>query len=1024
MPVSRRDIIKAAGALGALTVFAAGYAPMLQGIAKGWWAGEVPRDPLSGNAPEPEFRVDPATGQVTPNPNQYVANSVCVGCTSICGVRVRVDRNTGQVLRVTGNPYHVLSSDPYLAYETPIEASFQSVSRFQERGLTYRATACGRGNAVLSKLYDPYRVLTPLKRVGKRGAGKWQPISFEQLVQEVVEGGDLFGEGQVDGLRAIRDLKTPLDPNAPEFGPKANQMLFLFGFEEGRVNFAKRFVGAFGSVNMAEHRGNCGFSMRAGYAALLGDWAAQPHLKPDFRNARFILNIGTAPGNAGNPFKRQAKLIAEGRSEGSLNYVVVDPVLTNSDQLSAGPRSRWIPINPGTDGALAMGMIRWILENKRYNEKFLSQPNANAAKAAGEPSWSNATHLVIVDPASADVGKFVRGSQLGLAPEGDSDTFVVMDATGKPLANTQPTGPAQLFFSGTLDVKGTSVAVKTGLQVLCDEVSKYTLDEYAQACGIPAATITELADRFTSYGRQAVADCHGGTMASNGFYTAYAIVLLNALVGNLNWKGGSSAGGGKYQDYAAGPRYDLTKLPTPVATQDAVISRQGFAYEKTSEFARKKAAGEKTYPAPAPWYPFSTGLQSEFILSGLNGYPYSAKAMILWNTNPLYGAAGLYESAKDALADSKKIPLTISIDPFINETSAFADYVVPDTVLYETWGVTFPWGGSLNKVNSVRWPVVEPPQSKTAEGDPVGMESFLIAVAKRIGLPGFGDGAIADMNGNWLPLNHPQDYHLRAVANVAFDVKPVPDASDSDADLTGVKRVWDKLQATLKAEEVQKVAFVLARGGRFEDAAKSYEGDWLGVRYGKPMQVYDERVGTVKNSMNGKRFIGTATWVPPVFTDETPVDSVYKPSEYPFRLVSTKSQLLSASVMGVTRLQDIHPSNLVLIHSDDAERLGIHYGDQVRLTSPGGKAEGIALVSRGIQRGTIGIEHGYGHWALGASDTSIGNTVWHASAQRAAGISSNRLGISDPKRQELSTLGDFVVGSNARQALPVRVEKT
>jgi tetrathionate reductase subunit A len=45
--------------------------------------------------------------------------------------------------------------------------------------------------------------------------------------------------------------------------------------------------------------------------------------------------------------------------------------------------------------------------------------------------------------------------------------------------------------------------------------------------------------------------------------------------------------------------------------------------------------------------------------------------------------------------------------------------------------------------------------------------------------------------------------------------------------LTGVKRIWDKLQATLKPEEVAKAAFVLARGGRFEEAAISYEGDMI-----------------------------------------------------------------------------------------------------------------------------------------------------------------------------------------------------
>lgn len=63
-----------------------------------------------------------------------------------------------------------------------------------------------------------------MKRVGKRGEGKWQRISFEQLIEEVVEGGNLFGEGHVDGLRAIHAPDTPIDAKHPSFGPKTNQL--------------------------------------------------------------------------------------------------------------------------------------------------------------------------------------------------------------------------------------------------------------------------------------------------------------------------------------------------------------------------------------------------------------------------------------------------------------------------------------------------------------------------------------------------------------------------------------------------------------------------------------------------------------------------------------------------------------------------------------------------------------------------------------------------------------------------------
>lgn len=1024
MKISRGDFVKGLGAAGALTVFGVGYSDTLKGLSKGWWKGEKPADHISLNASEPEFRVDRATGEVRPNLKQYVANSVCVGCTSLCGVRVRVDKETGKVLRVTGNAYNPLGADPHLPYETPILESYKALSGYGDSGLKHRATACGRGNAVLDKLYDPYRVLMPLKRVGRRGEGRWEPISFEKLVEEVVEGGDLFGEGQVDGLRTIRDLKTPIDPNAPELGPKVNQMAFMSGFNEGRQALAKRFtIMAFGSTNFTGQGGNCGLTMRAGYGALLGDFNKIPHLKPDLRNTEFLLNIGTAPAQAGNPFKRQGQLVAEARTDGDLTYVTVDPVLTNSDSMAAGKRSRWVPVNPGTDGALAMAMIRWILENKRYNAAFLSQPNAKMAGAAGEPSWSNATHLVVVEPGDQDYGKFLKALKLELEGAEDKDYVVIDEASGEPVAHSRATGAASLFHDGMLTVNGRSIRVKSSLQLLLEESQKHTLQEYSRVCGIPEKTIVKLAEEFASHGRRAVADCHGGTMHSNGFYTAYATVMLNALVGNLNWKGGASPGGGRYSDVGDGPRYDMNKFPGKVKPKGVKISRQGFAYEDTSEFKRKKEAGENPYPSQAPWYPLSIGLQPEFIPSALNGYPYPLKALLLWATNPMYGQAGLYEHSREALADPKRIPLIVSIDPFINETSSFADYIVPDTVLYESWGAAPVWGGYLTKSNSVRWPVVDSPLAKTPDGDHVSMESFLISVAKRLDLPGFGDKAIPDAEGNLHPLHRPEDWHLRVAANIAFDGAPVPEAEDEELVLTGVERVNGVIDSTLKSEERRRVAYLLARGGRFEGTEKAYEGEWLGHRYGKPMQIYNEKLAISRSSTTGKSHSGIPVWMPPVFADGSEIENVYKATEWPFRTVSTKSQLISSGAINAPKLQRIQPENAVVLHEVDADRLGVKSGDAVRVISPGGSIEGIASVRWGIQRGVIGIEHGYGHWGLGGRKEQIENKVWHASGLRGAGVSNNRLGYPDPTREGISTLADYVIGANARQGIPVKVHK-
>src|SRR5699024_12481352 len=97
-----------------------------------------------------------------------------------------------------------------------------------------------------------------LKRVGKRGEGKWEKISFVQLIEEICEGGDLFGEGHVDGLRAIFDRDTLIDPEHPEYGPLANQLIVTDAGNEGRTPLLRRFAAqSFGTVNRSNHGAYC-----------------------------------------------------------------------------------------------------------------------------------------------------------------------------------------------------------------------------------------------------------------------------------------------------------------------------------------------------------------------------------------------------------------------------------------------------------------------------------------------------------------------------------------------------------------------------------------------------------------------------------------------------------------------------------------------------------------------------------------------------------------------------------------------
>ena len=110
--------------------------------------------------------------------------------------------------------------------------------------------------------------------------------------------------------------------------------------------------------------------------------------------------------------------------------------------------------------------------------------------------------------------------------------YVVQLANGT-LAPHTVADAAALYVETTVNAP-VAVAVSTALFKLREQARTKTLDEYAALCGVPRADIEELAHEFTSHGKRAVADAHGGTMSGAGFYTAYAIAMLNTLVGNLN----------------------------------------------------------------------------------------------------------------------------------------------------------------------------------------------------------------------------------------------------------------------------------------------------------------------------------------------------------------------------------------------------------------------------------------------------------------------------------------------------------
>lgn len=1037
MDNSKRRFLKGAAITGGTGLFAAGYSNTFSHLAHGvvdGTSGEATKRAIFGNALDVEYFVDGKTGAITPNEKQRVANTMCLGCWTKCGVRARIDNKSEKILRIVGNPYHPLSSieSTTLPFETPIKDAFIGMSAFKDAGLLGRSTACARGNAMLENLDSKHRVKECLKRVGPRGSGQWKTISFEQLVEETVNGGDLFGEGHVEGLKDIRDLKTRLDPDNPEYGPKANQLLVSDASDDGREVLTKRFTfNCFGSRNWANHGSYCGFSYRGGSGALLDDLKKYAHVKPDWANSKYLLFIGTSPQQSGNPFKRSARELSSARVNNGedFSYAVVSPMLPNTSNMPCAPKNTWIPIKPATDSALAMGMLRWIIDNKRYNSDFLTAPNMVAAKIAGFGGFSNASHLVFSDIKHPRFGQFVHASDVDLPFKGKAydkgDDVIVVDADTGKLATSKQTSKAELAVSRTLSTKGIDVAVKSSFMLLKESAEQLTLAQYSAECSVPVTDIINLAREFTSHGTKASVISHGGTMSANGFYTSWSILMLNAMIGNLNLKGGALASGGKFPAFGAGPRYNLKKFPGMTKPSGVFLSRSKFPYEKTSEFKRKKAAGKNPYPSQEPWFPVSPPILTEHLTAALNGYPYRVKAWISHMTNPVYGMPGFNTALGDKLKDPKQLPLFISIDAFINETNALADYIVPDTLTYESWGWTSVWHDVRTKVSTGRWPVVEPRVAKTAEGDTLCMEAYLIAISKKMGLPGFGDNAVKAHDGSMHPLNKSYEFSLYGGANVAYQKgNTVPAIGEEDLKWSGIDRILGAIKSTLSKEEADKVAYLYARGGRFEDEKDGRHADGSPTKiWPKPLMLWNPTIGTRRNSLSGEFFSGTPTFMKTRLVDGTPLDEAFKAEQWPLLLTSYKSHTMSSMSIGSDRLRQVHANNPVRLNQHTAAKLGIKTGDKVKISTPNGHVYALVECIEGVQENCIAIEHGFGHKELGARDQSIDGKVIAANPLIKVGINLNDLSVLDPSRHGSYPLVDWALGSAARQGLPANIKK-
>ncbi len=878
------------------------------------------------------------------NPGERLVTTVCLACNARCGLRIRVKDE--KIVRVEGNPYHPYNraGEP-IPYETPLKDSFKET-----------AGICAKPLFDNDYLNNPYRLKVPLKRNGPRGSGKFKPISWSQLIHEIANGGRLFADlgdqRHYPGLKEVLSDK-PIDPKAPELGPKRNQLVWITGRSQGgRKHFIKRFVNkSVGSINYIGHTDICGLGFRMGNFAFSN--GKQVEFKADLWNSKYVLVFGAnlyaalqpGPTTAGSVFARRA-------AEKNLKFVIIDP--RAHEALAAA--DEWIPIKPGKDGALALGLLYVLLKEKLFDTSFLALTNLKAAKKEGRNVFTNATHLVITE--GPEAGRFLKVKDLqGLS--GQPEEPVVVDKKGV-------LRPASEVTRATLSWEGTykEFKLKTAFKLLEESVFAHDLDFYARESGVSRETIERLAKEFASHAPYSAAFAyHGGGNYVGGAYASYAIALLNALAGNVNRVGGYLCAGGGAAKWQTGC-YNLKSFPGAHKPRGVKISREKASYEKTSEFKRQG------YPSKLPWFPFTKGGLSVSALAGIDqAYPYPIKVLFTYFYNPVYTTPGGRRFIK-TFTDHDKVPLHVSIDVTVNETNIYADYIVPDiTYLEGQYGFLNPHAPA-QKFTAVRTPVLSPKTEKTPDGRPYCLETFLIDLAKYLKLPGFGPGAIKGKDGAF-SLDKAEDYYLRGIANLAVNAE-VSKASYEEKAFVEANYPVAAYKSLLSEDEWLRVCTVLARGGVFlpPQAAFDSQGN---LKKGIPQVcIWNEKMARSKNSLNGKNFWGTTRYE--VAQNAAGKTLSELEADYPLFLISHKTALHTQSRTICYRQALAYEGEpLLLLNPEDAKSLGLEDNSLVKVFSSSFKEGVLARIklSPRVRPGIVAYPFHYGHTQHGASELEI-----------------------------------------------------
>lgn len=631
---------------------------------------------------------DYASSPAAPDSRIETKNTTCYMCACRCGIRVSL--RDGEIRYIQGNPDHPIN----------------------------KGVICAKGAAGIMKQYSPARLTQPLRRKpdADRGTNDFEAISWDEAFRILEE--------RLANIRAT-------DPKKFALFTGRDQMQALTGL------FAKQF----GTPNYAAHGGFCSVNMAAGMIYTIGGsfWEFGG---PDLDRAKLFIMIGTAEDHHSNPLKIA---ISKFKRNGG-RFISVNPVRTGYSAIA----DEWVPIKPGTDGALLLALIHEIIQQGLYDRDFLVQ-------------YSNAAQLVNLDASNSEDGLFVRTE----VPEEegcfDPQNKLWWDRNSNKPVVTHSEG-SDPFLLGQFQLSD-GTPVKPAFQLLVERVKNYTAEWAAGITGISAATIRRLAQEMGVTARDqkielpiAWTDCWGkehetvtgnpvafhamrGLAAhSNGFHTIRALSILMSLLGTIDRPGG-------FRHKAPFPRPIPPCAKTPKGPEGVQPNTPlagmalGWPAEPDDLFVDDQGQPVRIDKAFSWEYPLSVhGLMHNVITNAWRGDPYTLDTLLIFMSNMAWNSTMNTVEVRTLLNDKDadgeyKIPFLVVCDAFQSEMVAYADLVLPDTTYLERHDVMSMLDRPISEfegpVDSVRIPVVPP----TGQCKP--FQDVLLELGARLKLPAF-----------------------------------------------------------------------------------------------------------------------------------------------------------------------------------------------------------------------------------------------------------------------------------------------